>query len=78
MLDLVFLKNTTATANLTRGHTFPPTRGHAVAGASPSPTLLPRNKRANNVRFGFEIHKQSQQTSQTAIGLTLEKRMTNG
>ena len=27
--------------------------------ASPSPTLLPRNKRANNVRFGFEKHESS-------------------
>ena len=54
-----------------RGRTFPPPCGHvswprpaavfhAAAGASPSPTLLPRNKRANNVRFGFEKHKQPQ------------------
>ena len=46
-----------------RGHTFSPTRGRAAACAYPSSTLLPRNKRANNVRFGFEKHNSHSTSS---------------
>ena len=45
MLDLV-LKNSSHSKshNITRGHTFPPTRGHAATGASPSPACCQGTK----------------------------------
>ena len=46
----------------------------AAASASHSPMFLPMNKRARNLRFGLEKHKQPQQISQKARGLALGKK----